>query len=105
MEVTQYGNPKQNYWKRVFSLFYVKKTKKNGWKPTNFQEIEKYYQKGIFWVFMSLLPKKKTRENWCKALYIEKESDIARKVYNECFIVQNDNKAKNAKTRIYGEVS
>ncbi len=28
MEVTLYGNLKQNYWKRVFSVFYVKNAKK-----------------------------------------------------------------------------
>ncbi len=76
-------------------------------QTNQYQEIEKYYQKVTFCVFFSLLPtkKKKKRENWCKALYIEKERDIARKVYNECFIVQNNNKAKNAKTRVYGVVS
>ncbi len=31
--------------------------------------------------------------------------DIARKVYNECFIVQKNHKAKNAKTRVYVRVS
>ncbi len=74
-------------------------------QTNQYQKIEKYYLKGTFWVFLSLLPTKKKRENWCKALYIEKERDIGRKVYNECFIVQNNNKAKNAKTRVYGVVS
>ncbi len=55
-------------------------------------------------MFLSLLPTKK-RENGYKALYIGKQRDIARKVYNECIIVQKNNKAKNAKTRAYGEVS
>ncbi len=73
-------------------------------ETNKYQEVEKHYQKGIFWVFLRLLPKKK-RENWYKALYIGKQRDIARKVYNECFIIQNKNKTKNAEIYIYGEVS
>ncbi len=38
-----------------------------------------------------------------KALYIEKQRDTARKVYNKCFIVQKNHKAKNAKTRVYAK--
>ncbi len=34
-----------------------------------------------------------------------KQKDIARKVYNESFIVQKNHKANNAKTRVYGEIS
>ncbi len=58
-------------------------------------------------MFLSLLPtkKKKKRENGYKALYIGKQKDIARKVYNECFIVQKNHKAKKSKTRVYGEFS
>ncbi len=47
----------------------------------------------------------KKHENWCKALYIGKQKDIARKVYNECFIVQKNHKASNAKTRVFEEIS
>ncbi len=47
----------------------------------------------------------KKHENWCKALYNGKEKDIARKVYNECLIVQKNHKAKKAKTSVYEEVS
>ncbi len=34
---------------------------------------------------------------WIQTLYIGKQRDIARKVYNKCFIVQKKHKAKNAK--------
>ncbi len=47
----------------------------------------------------------KKLENSCKALYIGKQKDIARKLNNDCFIVQKNHKAKNAKSRVYGEVS
>ncbi len=50
-------------------------------ETNQYQEIEKRYQKGIFWVFLNFLPTKKKRENWCKTLYIEKQKDIARKVF------------------------
>ncbi len=56
-------------------------------------------------MFLSLLPTKKKRENGYKALYIGKQRDIARKLYNVYFIVQKNQKAKNAKTRVYVEVS
>ncbi len=50
-----------------------------------------------------LVTYKKKRENGYKALYIGKQRDIARKVYNKCFIVEKIYKAKNAKTRVYAE--
>ncbi len=37
MEALLYGNPKQNYCKRVFSVFYVEKRYK-GCKPTNIKK-------------------------------------------------------------------
>ncbi len=72
-------------------------------QTNQYQEVEKHYLKGIFWVFLSLTTK--NRENWCKALNIRKQKDFARKVYNEFFIVQKNQKAKNTKTRVYGECS
>ncbi len=33
-----------------------------------------------------------------------KQKDFAIKVYNECFLVQKNHKAKNTKSRVYGEV-
>ncbi len=55
-------------------------------------------------MFLSLLPTKK-REKGYKALYIGKQKDNARKVYNGCFIVKKKqkHKAKNAKTHVYVE--
>ncbi len=47
----------------------------------------------------------KKHENRWKALYIGKQKDITRKVYNVCFIIYKNYKAKNAKTRVYREVS
>ncbi len=50
--------------------------------------MEKHYKKGIFIVFELVTYKK--QENACKALYIGKEKDITRNVYNECFIVSQE---------------
>ncbi len=47
----------------------------------------------------------KWMENGWKAVYIGIQKDITRNVYNECFIVQKNHKAKNAKSRVYKEVS
>ncbi len=55
----------------------------------------------IFIVFDLVTYKK--RENSCKALYIWKQKDIARKVYNECFIVQKNHKAKKTQNLLYME--
>ncbi len=86
---------------KVFFNVLRRKTLKR-METNQYQEIEKRYQKCIFWVFLSLLPTKK-RENRYKALYIGKQRDIAKKMYNECFIVQKIHKAKNAKTRVNAE--
>ncbi len=72
-------------------------------QTNQYDEAEKHYQKYIFWVF-ELVTYKKT-QNWYKTLYIGKQRDIARKVYNECFIVQKNHKPKNARTRVYGKAS
>ncbi len=56
---------------------------------------------GVF----ELVTYKKKRKNWYKAFYIGKERDIARKVYNESFIVQKNHKARNVKSRVYRKVS
>ncbi len=47
----------------------------------------------------------KKHENGWKALYIGKENDITRNVYNECFTVSQEPQVRSAKTRVYGEVS
>ncbi len=47
-------------------------------------------------MFLSLLPTKK-RKNGCKALYIGKQKDITRNVYNECFIVSQEPQGKKQK--------
>ncbi len=39
----------------------------------------------------------KKRENGCKALYIGKQNDITRNVYNEDFIVSQEPQGKNRK--------
>ncbi len=49
----------------------------------------------ILSVFSLLLTIK--RENRYKALYIGKQMDIAKKVYNECFIVQKTTRQKTQK--------
>ncbi len=100
-ELTLYGKAKQNYWKRV-SVLRKKNAKTDANQPISRSRktLPKRYILSVF----ELVTYKKKRENWCKALYIEKERDIARKVY-ESFIVQKNNKAKNAKTCVYGVVS
>ncbi len=47
---------------------------------------------------------KKTRKLMQSTLYWETKGHC-KKVYNECFIVQKNHKAKNAKSHVYGEVS
>ncbi len=96
-------NPNQSYWKRVFSVFYVEKNAKTNAKQPISRNRKTLLKRYILSVFELITYKK--RENWCKALYIGKQKDIARKVYNECFIVQKNHKAKNIKSRVYGEVS
>ncbi len=102
MAVTLYGNPKQNYWKRVFSVFYVKNAKTDGNKQIwrNRITLPKIY---ILSVFEPVTYKK--RENGCKPLYIGKQKDITRNIYNECFIVSQEPQGKKRKTCVYGKVS
>ncbi len=38
---------------------------------------------------------KKKRENGCKPLYIGKQKDITRNLYNECFIVSQQPQGKS----------
>ncbi len=70
MEVNLYGNPKQNYWKRVFSVFYVENAKKNAnqakWR--NRITLPKRYILSVFEIVTY-----KKRENRWKALYIRKQ--------------------------------
>ncbi len=65
-------------------------------QTNQYQQAEKTLPKMYILRVLSLLPTKK-REKGYKALYIGKQRDNARKVYNECFIVQKNHKAKNAK--------
>ncbi len=51
-------------------------------QTNKYEEIEKQYEKGIFCVFLSLLPQKK-RENQCQALYIGKQKDITKTNENQ----------------------
>ncbi len=67
-------------------------------QTNKYQEIEKHYQKCIFWEFLRLLPTKK-RENLCKAHYIRKQKDFVRKVYNELLYSSKEPKG------VYGEGS
>ncbi len=45
----------------------------------------------------------KKRENACKALYIGKQKDITRNVYNECFIVSQEPQGKKRKKLLHME--
>ncbi len=78
--------------------FSLKNVKTDANQPISRNRIENRIE--CFWALYL-----QKRENWCKALYIGKEKDFARKVYNECFIVQKNHKANNTKTRVYGEIS
>ncbi len=64
-------------------------------ETNQYQEIERLLKMYILIVFDLVTYKK--RENSCKALYIGKQKDIARKVNNDCFIIQKNHKAKSAK--------
>ncbi len=59
--------------------------------------MKKYITKNVYFFLVFELFTYKKRENGYKALYTGKPRDIARKVYNKCFIVQKNHKAKNAK--------
>ncbi len=72
--------------------------------------------KYILWRNRIILPKRyilsvfeiltyKKRENGWKVLYIGKQKDITRNLYNECFIVSQELQGKKHKTRVYREVS
>ncbi len=96
MAVTLYGNPKQNYWKHVFSVFYVKNAKTDANRPIwrNRKTLPKRY---ILSIFELVTNKKKKREYRCKALYIRKQKHITRNVYNEYFIVSQEPRSKKHK--------
>ncbi len=57
IEVTLYGNPKLIYYKRVFFSVLRRKSLKR-MQSNQYEKIEKHYEKGIFWVFLSFLPRK-----------------------------------------------
>ncbi len=96
IEVSQYVNPKENYWKRVFSLFYVENTEADANQPVwrNRITLPKRYILSVF----ELVTYKKCK-NGCKAFYIRTQKDFTRNVNNECFIVLKQpqgNKRKNS---------
>ncbi len=55
-----------------------------------------------FCVF-ELVTNKKKRENECIALYIGKQKNITRNVYNECFIISHEPQRKKRKKLVYIE--
>ncbi len=78
-------------------FFNVLRRKTVEWIQTNqYEEIELHYEKGIFFCVFELVTYKK-RENGCKALYIGKQKDITRNLYNECFIVSQEPQGKKRK--------
>ncbi len=83
MEVTLYGNLKQNYWKRVFSVFYVEK-RYIGRKPTIMKKKNNITKNMYFSVFLIKLSIK-TLKNYAKKSMFCKRKDITRNVYYECF--------------------
>ncbi len=87
----------------VFSQCFIQKNGKTYAKQPISRNRKTFQKKYILSVFELVTYKK--RAKWCKALKIGKQNDITRKVYNECFIAQNNHKAKNAKSHVYGEVS
>ncbi len=66
-------------------------------QTNQYQEAKKHYQNVYFECFWACyLQKKKNAKKLYKTLYIGKQMDIARKVYNECFIVK---KKKNTRQK------
>ncbi len=65
-------------------------------QTNQYQEIEKTLPKRYILIVFELVTYKK-RENWCKALYIRKQKDFARKVYNEFFYSSKEPKGKKHK--------
>ncbi len=66
-------------------------------QTNQYEEKNNITNKGIFCVHELVIYKK--CENACKVLYIRKQKDITRNVYNECFIVLKEpkgNKLKNS---------
>ncbi len=65
-------------------------------QTNQYQEIEKHYQKGIFCVFLSLLPTKNAKME-------AKHSILGNK--RTCFIVSEEPQRKKQKKCVDGEVS
>ncbi len=74
MKVTLYGNPKQNYWKRVFSVFYVENAKTDANQPKWSYRITLPKNK-CFWVVFFLLPIKKLKYMQ-RSLYLGNERTL-----------------------------
>ncbi len=102
MEFTLYGKTKQNYLKRVFSVFYVEKHL-IGCKQTNIKK-KLTLQKRYILSALELVTYKK-RENGCKTLGIRKHKDIKKTCIINVLYFHKNHKSKNANTCVYGEVS
>ncbi len=58
-----------------------------------------HYEKRVLWVLLSFLDAKNKTKNIWKELYIEKQNNITKNVYFECFhIVSYQNDKRHAKT-------
>ncbi len=75
IEVSEYVNPKQNYWKRVFSVFHVEKTLKRDGKQQIWRN-RITLPKNVFELFTY-----EKHENGCKStLYWEAKGHLEKRV-------------------------
>ncbi len=101
-EVNLYGNPKQNYWKRVFSVFYVENAKTDANQPKwrNRITLPKRYILSVFEIVTY-----KKRENGWKALYIGKQkapkSILGTKTINNMKVTLYGNPKQNYWKRVF----
>ncbi len=98
-EITLYENRKQI----AENVFFLCFTKKNANLLIS-RNKKKHYQKNIFWVFLSLLPTKNAKID-VKHSILKNKRTLQEKCIMSFFIVQKNQKAKNTKTRVYGEGS
>ncbi len=77
------------------SVFYVKKNAKTDANQPISRSRKTLPKRYILSVFELVTYKK--RENGCKALYIGKQKEITRNVYDECFIVSQEPQGKKRK--------